>query len=78
VERKDFSAIPELEKAVQAEIDGRVRREYREAISKLRTQQPITSEFKTLRDEIERLKEENRKIMERLENLERAKESQAR
>ena len=78
VERKDFSAIPELEKAVQAEIDGRVRREYREAISKLRTQQPITSEFKTLRDEIERLKEENRKIMERLENLERAKESKAR
>jgi aminopeptidase N len=78
VERKDFSAIHELEKAAQAEIDGRVRRSFREAISKLRTQQPISSEFKTLRDEIERLKEENRKIMERLESLERAKKSESR
>ncbi|MEM3684134.1 MAG: HEAT repeat domain-containing protein [Conexivisphaerales archaeon] len=71
VERKEFTAIDSLEKAVAREMDGRVKRHFREAISNLRSLQPTTAEIKSIRDELERVKEENRKILERLERLEK-------
>lgn len=71
VERREFEAINDIEQAIAREVDGRVRRSFREAISRLRAQQPTSEEIKMIKEELEKLKEENRKIRERLERLEK-------
>ncbi|MEM0287309.1 MAG: M1 family aminopeptidase [Nitrososphaerota archaeon] len=71
VELRETRAIGELEKLAEREIDGRVKRIFREAIANLRAiESGSGQEVKQLREEIDRLKEENKELRERLEKLE--------
>ncbi len=70
----DPKAIPALERLVDRELDGRVKRRGREAILKIRAGREASSEFKRLRDDVDKLREENRQLKERLEKLEALQE----
>lgn len=69
VERKDTDAAKDIEAALASEVDGRVRRSFYEALNSLRSQTP-SDELRQLRNDLEKVRDENRLIKERLERLE--------
>jgi aminopeptidase N len=71
-ELKAVSAIPELSKAADRELDGRIRRVMREAMAKIRASRTSEDEIKRLSDDLDKLKEENRLLKERVDRLEQA------
>ena len=70
VELKETKAIGELERTVIRELDGRVIRAAREAIVRLRQGADKGEEIKKLRDDLDRVLEENRGLRDRLDKLE--------
>lgn len=71
-ELKATDAIPALSKAAEKELDGRVRRLIRESIGRLRASRTSDDELKRLSDDLDKLREENRLIKERVDQLELA------
>ncbi len=69
-EFRDTRSLAELQKLVDRELEGRIKRRAKEAIKKIREDRDRTQEFKVLRDEIDRLKEDNRQLRDRLDILE--------
>ena len=66
----DLRAVPALERALAAELDGRARRRIREAITDLRERGKPQDRVRKLEDELERLRGEGLKLRERLEKVE--------
>jgi aminopeptidase N len=71
VERRDISAIGDIESAASSELDGRVRRIFRESVNSLHDMQPTSAELKSMREEIEKMKEEGRELREKVDLLQR-------
>ena len=69
-ELKDAKAISALDRAVQSDLDGRVQRRAREAISSIRRGANTTDEVKRLRDDLEKVQKENRELRDRLDKIE--------
>jgi aminopeptidase N len=66
----DPRAVPALERALAAELDGRARRRMREAITDLRERGKPQERVRKLEEELERLRGEGLKLRERLEKVE--------
>src|SRR6185436_2082184 len=66
----DLRAVPALERALAAELDGRGRRRIREALTDLRERGKPQERMKKLEEEVERLRGEGLKLKERLEKVE--------
>ncbi len=69
-ELMDPKAIPALERLIDRELDGRVKRRARESIIKLRVGREASDQFQRLREDVDKLREENRQLKERLEKVE--------
>ena len=69
-ELKDEGAIPALGRRISRELDGRVVRLCREAISTISQGKDRGDDVKKLRGDLESLGEENRKLRDRLDKLE--------
>ena len=69
-ELKDDRAIPALERVIERALDGRERRRTKEVIQKLKEGKDRSDEMKKLREDIEKLSEENRQLRDRLDRLE--------
>jgi len=70
VEIGDLRAVPAIERARDAELDGRAKRRFKHAITQLREKGGANDKLKKLGDEVERLLGESTKLRERLEKLE--------
>ncbi len=66
------TALPALQRMVDRELDGRVVRTARQAISAIRAGKNAPDDVKKLRSDLEKLEETNRGLTERLEKLERS------
>ena len=66
------TALPALQRMVDRELDGRVVRTARQAISAIRAGKNAPDDVKKLRTDLEKLEETNRGLTERLEKLERS------
>jgi aminopeptidase N len=66
----DGRAVPSLERALAAELDGRARRRIKEAIAELRDRGKPPERVRKLEEELERLRGDATKLKERLEKLE--------
>jgi len=66
----DSRALGTLERIVERALDGRLRRRAEEAAAALRRGRTRSEESRLLRDDLEKIREENRKLKERLERLE--------
>jgi HEAT repeat protein len=66
----DGRAVPAIEAALHAELDGRAKRRMREAISELRDKGKPDEKLRKLSEEVERLSGESTRLRERLEGLE--------
>ncbi len=71
MELMDPRLLDDLQRAADADLDGRVRRAAREAAEKIRRAMERGAEYQRLREEVERLKEEHRRLLERVAALER-------
>ncbi len=71
-ELKAMSAIPVLSKSAERELDGRIRRVMRESIAKIRASRTSDDEIKRLSEDVDKLREENRLLRERIDRLELA------
>ena len=69
-ELKDDKAIPAISRRIPRELDGRVVRLCREAISAISEGKDRGDDVRKLREEMESLQDENRKLKDRLEKLE--------
>jgi aminopeptidase N len=69
-ELKDMKAVGELGRAVDRDLDGRVIRAAREAIVRLREGADKGEEIRKLREEFDKLSEDNRAMKDRLDKLE--------
>ena len=69
-ELKDDKAIPAISRCIPRELDGRVVRRCREAIAAIRAGKDRGEDVKQLREDMTKLQEENRKLIDRLEKLE--------
>jgi aminopeptidase N len=67
----DPAAIGALERARARALDGRVRRRAADAIRKLEKGKSREEEVKHLRDDVDKLKDENRALRDRIEKLEK-------
>jgi aminopeptidase N len=67
---KDARAIPHLQRAADREIDGRVIRTARDAMARIKAATEKGEELKKLREEVDKLAEENRTLRDRLDRLE--------
>ncbi len=67
---KARKALPHLERAAQSALDGRTIRTARVAIKSIREGADKGDEMKKLREEVDKLTDENRGLKERLEKLE--------
>jgi aminopeptidase N len=67
---KDARAIPHLQRAADREIDGRVIRTARDAVARIKAATEKGEELKKLREEVDKLAEENRTLRDRLDRLE--------
>ncbi len=70
----DPKAVEPLQRLVDRELDPRVKRRAREAIRSIQAGRESSDEFKRLREDVDRLREENRQLKERLERIEKAQE----
>jgi aminopeptidase N len=66
----DARAVPAIEVALHAELDGRAKRRMREAISELRERGKPEEKLRKLSEEVERLSGESTRLRERIEGLE--------
>jgi aminopeptidase N len=66
----DMRSISAIERARSAELDGRVKRRYRNAIAQLREKGLPGDKLRKLGDEVERLRGESTRLRERVETLE--------
>ena len=66
----DSKALPALEQLVSKELDCRVKRRARESIRKIQMGREATDEFRQMREDIDKLRDENRLLKERLDRLE--------
>jgi aminopeptidase N len=62
-------AVPAIERALAAELDGRARRRMAEAIRELHDSGRPAEQVKKLQDEVDRLRTETAKLRERLDRL---------
>ena len=69
-ELKDDKAINALSRRIPRELDGRVVRRCREAIEAIRRGKDRGDDVRKLREDLEKLQGENRKLTDRLEKLE--------
>ncbi|MBI4220216.1 MAG: HEAT repeat domain-containing protein [Chloroflexi bacterium] len=67
---KEPKAIPHLSRLVERELDGRVIREARLAIKEIRDGKNAPDDVKKLREDLNRLEEENKTLKGRVEKLE--------
>ncbi|HEY7270714.1 MAG TPA: aminopeptidase, partial [Dehalococcoidia bacterium] len=67
---KDPKALPHLQRIADRELDGRVVRMARDAVQKIRQGQDKGEEMKKLREEVDKLADENRALRDRLDKLE--------
>jgi HEAT repeat protein len=67
----DLRAIPALEAALKAELDGRTKRRLRDAINDLREKGAPDEKLRKLSEEVQRLSAESNRLRERLEGLEK-------
>lgn len=67
---KDPRAIGALERLAAREPDGRIKRSVKEAIREISEGQKREDTIKNLRDDLEKIKDENRGLKDRLEKLE--------
>ncbi len=70
VEIKDAKALGELGRVVDRDLDGRVIRSAREGIGRIREGADKGEEVKKLREDIDKLLEDNRSLRDRLDKLE--------
>jgi len=69
-EIREPRALADLDWVVEHELDGGVKRAARHAIFKIREHLEKSVEWRKLQDEIEQLKQENRRLRERIDTLE--------
>jgi aminopeptidase N len=62
--------LPALERLRARDLDGRVKRRVEEVIEAIRSERKQTDEVQQLRDDFQALREENKKLLERLDRLE--------
>ena len=62
--------LPALERLRDRDLDGRVKRRVAEVIEALRSARKQTDEVQQLRDDFQTLRQENKKLLERLDRLE--------
>ena len=67
----DGRAIPALETALKAELDGRTKRRLTQAINDLREKGTPDEKLRKLSEEVQRLSAESNRLRERLESLEK-------
>jgi aminopeptidase N len=63
-------ALPALERLRARDLDGRVQRRVEEVIEAIRSERKQTDEVQQLRDDFQALREENKKLLDRLDRLE--------
>jgi aminopeptidase N len=71
----DPRAIVAIERARAAELDGRAKRKFKQAIAQLREKGAPGEKLKKLAEEVERLRTESSRLRERLDRLEAARPS---
>jgi cell shape-determining protein MreC len=59
-----------LERLRARDLDGRVKRRVEEVIEAIRSERKQTDEVQQLRDDFQALREENKKLLDRLDRLE--------
>jgi HEAT repeat protein len=69
-ELKEMKAVAELSRTVDRDLEGRVIRAAREAIIRLREGADKGEEIRKLREDLDKLSEENRSLKDRLDKLE--------
>ncbi|MBI2866702.1 MAG: DUF3458 domain-containing protein [Chloroflexi bacterium] len=69
---KDDRAVPALQRIADRELDGRIVRRARETIAALREGKDKGAEVKKLRDDLNKVMDENRQLKDRLDKLETA------
>src|SRR5206468_8178899 len=69
-ELKDARAVPALDRLAATGLDGRVVRRAREAAAHIRKGQDRGEEVKKLREEVDKLTDENRGLRDRLDRIE--------
>src|SRR5712692_11228182 len=62
--------LPALERLRARDLDGRVKRRVEEVIEAIRSERKQTDEVQQLRDDFQTLREDNKKLLERLDRLE--------
>jgi aminopeptidase N len=62
--------LPALEHVRHRDLDGRIKRRLDEVIEAIRNERKQTDEVQQLRDDVQTLGEENKKLLERLDRLE--------
>ena len=62
--------LPALERLRARDLDGRVKRRVEEVIEAIRSERKQTNEVQQLRDDFQALREENKKLLDRLDRLE--------
>lgn len=67
----DVRLLPDLQERAERDVDGRIRRMAREAAEKIRRAADRGTEYQKLREEVERLRDEYRKLLDRLARSER-------
>jgi aminopeptidase N len=70
VDLKEMKAVGELGRAVDRDLDGRVIRAAREAMARLRDGADKGEEIRKLREEFDKLSEDNRAMSDRLDKIE--------
>ncbi len=66
----ETKALDPLNRLIERELDGRVKRRAREAIRKIQAGREASDEFRRLREDVDKLREENRQLKERLGKIE--------
>jgi aminopeptidase N len=69
-ELKDPKAVPELNRTVDRDLDGRVIRAAREAIQRIRDGADKGEEVRKLREDLDKVMEENRGLRDRIDKIE--------
>ena len=66
---EDARALPALDRLASSGFDGRIRRDAAEAAIRIREAQKVPSQVSALRSDLDSLREEQRKLQEKVEAL---------
>ncbi|MHB8147713.1 MAG: hypothetical protein ACYDGM_10710, partial [Vulcanimicrobiaceae bacterium] len=66
---EDARLLPALDRLAESAFDGRVRRDAAEAAARIRESKKVPAQVSSLRDELDTVREEQRKIQEKIEAL---------